>query len=90
MYACSAVHETVYPYPGEKCGFSAAIALSRKILNEGANAVDNYRKFLSGGCSESPIDLLRTAGVDMASPEPISSALRLFNDLIDELDELLS
>lgn len=77
----------VYQYA---TGYSAAIALSRKILNEGANAVDNYRKFLSGGCSESPIDLLRTAGVDMASPEPISSALRLFNDLIDELDELLS
>ena len=77
----------VYQYA---TGYSAAIALSRKILSEGESAVNDYKKFLSGGCSESPIDLLRTAGVDMASSQPISSALRLFNDLIDKLDELLS
>lgn len=77
----------VYQYA---TGYSAAIALSRKILKEGKPAVDNYIKFLSGGCSASPIELLKTAGVDMSSPEPINSALEIFNELIDELDKLLS
>lgn len=52
-------------------GYSAAIALSRRILKEGAPAVKDYLGFLSGGCSQDPIDLLRGAGVDMASPQPI-------------------
>jgi len=71
-------------------GYSAAIALSRKVLDEGEEAVKNYKKFLSGGSSASPIDLLKIAGVDMSSPEPINQALSLFGKLIDELDELLS
>ena len=71
-------------------GFSAAIALSQKILKEGEPAVKDYLDFLSGGCSKDPISLLRGAGVDMASPEPINEALKLFGSLIDELDELLS
>lgn len=70
-------------------GYSAAIALSRKILNEGEEAVKNYKKFLSGGCSKSPIDLLKIAGVDMTSPQPINEALKIFGSLIDELEELL-
>lgn len=76
----------VYQYA---TGYSAAIALSRKILNEGKPAVDNYIKFLSGGCSASPIELLKTAGVDMSSPEPVNSALKMFGELIDELEKLL-
>lgn len=71
-------------------GFSAAIALSQKILKEGEPAVTDYLNFLSGGCSKDPISLLRGAGVDMASPEPINEALKLFGSFIDELDELLS
>ena len=71
-------------------GFSAAIALSQKILKEGEPAVKDYLNFLSSGCSKDPISLLRGAGVDMASPEPINEALKLFGSLIDELDELLS
>ena len=71
-------------------GFSAAIALSQRILKEGEPAVKDYLNFLSGGCSKDPISLLRGAGVDMASPEPINEALQLFGSLIDELDELLS
>lgn len=70
-------------------GFSAAIALSTKILKEGKPAVDAYKKFLSGGCSTDPISLLRIAGVDMDSPEPIESALKLFGELIDEMDSLM-
>ena len=71
-------------------GYAAAIALSRRILKEGAPAVEDYLNFLRGGCSADPITLLRGAGVDMASPQPIAQALELFGQLIDELDELLS
>lgn len=77
----------VYQYA---TGYSAAIALSRKILKEGKPAVDKYIEFLSGGCSASPIELLKTAGVDMSTPKPINDALEIFNELIDELDELMN
>ena len=70
-------------------GYSAAIALSRKILNEGETAVKDYLGFLSGGCSKSPIDLLKGAGVDMTSPEPVNQALDLFGKLLDEMEELM-
>ena len=69
-------------------GYSAAIALSRKILAEGESAVKDYLGFLSGGCSRSPINLLKGAGVDMTSPEPINQALKLFDELLDEMEEL--
>ena len=69
-------------------GYSAAIALSRKILAGGEPAVKDYLNFLSGGCSRSPIDLLKGAGVDMTSPEPINQALKLFDELLDEMEEL--
>ena len=69
-------------------GYSAAIALSRKILSEGETAVRDYMGFLSGGCSKSPIDLLKGAGVDMTSPEPINQALKLFDELLDEMEAL--
>lgn len=77
----------VYQYA---TGYSAAMALSRKILDEGEPAVKNYLKFLSSGSSASPIDLLKIAGVDMTAPDPINSALSVFGELIDELDSLLS
>ena len=70
-------------------GYSAAIALSRRILKEGEPAVKDYIKFLSGGCSKSPIELLRDAGVDMESPEPVAQALQLFGELLDEMEELV-
>lgn len=69
-------------------GYSAAIALSRRILSEGENAVKDYIGFLSGGCSKSPIELLRGAGVDMESPEPVDAALELFGKLLDEMEAL--
>ena len=69
-------------------GYSAAIALSQRILNEGEPAVKDYLGFLSGGCSTDPISLLKIAGVDMSSPEPVNSALKLFGELVDELDKL--
>ena len=70
-------------------GYSAAIALSRRILNEGEPAVRDYLNFLSGGCSKSPIDLLKGAGVDMTSPEPVAQALELFGQLLDEMEALV-
>lgn len=76
----------VYQYA---TGYSAAIALSRRILNEGESAVKDYLNFLSGGCSTDPISLLKGAGVDMTTSKPISEALNLFGDLIKELDSLV-
>ena len=70
-------------------GYSAAIALSRKILAEGEPAVKDYLKFLSGGCSKSPIDLLKGAGVDMTTPAPVEEALQLFGTLLDEMESLM-
>ena len=69
-------------------GYSAAIALSRRILDLGPEAVKDYKGFLCGGCSKSPIDLLKGAGVDMTSPKPISDALQLFDRLLDEMEQL--
>ena len=76
----------VYQYA---TGFSAAIALSQRILKEGAPAVRDYIGFLSGGCSRDPISLLRGAGVDMTSTKPVTDALKLFGELIDEMEELM-
>lgn len=70
-------------------GFSAAVAIANRILEKGAPAVADYKRFLSSGSSTDPISLLKIAGVDMSSPEPINEALKLFGSLIDELDELL-
>ena len=77
----------VYQYA---TGYAAAIALSTRILEEGAEAVADYLRFLSGGCSKTPLDLLRTAGVDMATPAPVQAALTLFDATVDELAALLS
>ena len=70
-------------------GYSAAIALSRRILREGERAVKDYLTFLSGGCSRSPIELLKGAGVDMTGPEPVNQALQLFGQLLDEMEALM-
>ena len=70
-------------------GYSAAIALSRRILKEGETAVADYLRFLSGGCSKSPIDLLKDAGVDMTGPEAVEQALQLFGELLDEMEALM-
>lgn len=76
----------VYQYA---TGFSAAIALSQKILKEGEPAVRDYVGFLSSGCSKDPITLLKGAGVDMTSKFAVENALGLFSKLLDEMEELL-
>lgn len=76
----------VYQYA---TGYAAAIALSRRILKEGQPAVEDYLKFLRGGSSLPPIELLKLAGVDMSTADPINQALTLFDELIGELEALL-
>lgn len=70
-------------------GYSAAIALSQKILNEGEEAVTNYKNFLKSGCSEYPIETLKKAGVDMTTAEPIEQALKVFEGLLDEMESMI-
>jgi oligoendopeptidase F len=75
----------VYKYA---TGYSAAIALSQKILKEGAGAVSKYLDFLKSGDSDYPLNLLRKAGVDMESPAPVQDALKVFEKLLNEMMEL--
>lgn len=76
----------VYKYA---TGISAATALSQKILHEGDEAVAHYLSFLKSGGSDYPIHLLRKAGVDMESPEPVRATLVRFSEMVDELSALL-
>ncbi len=76
----------VYQYA---TGFSAAVALSERILTGGPEAVEAYMGFLKGGCSKDPIDLLADAGVDMRTKEPAEAALKAFGRSLSELEELL-
>lgn len=74
----------VYQYA---TGYSAAIAFSKKILEEGKPAVDRYiENFLSGGGSKDPIDLLKAAGVDMSTPAPVDDALNVFEDYLAQME----
>lgn len=74
----------VYQYA---TGFAAAIALSQRILDLGEEGREDYLGFLRGGSSKPPIDLLRGAGVDMLSPKPVEDALKLFDEMVDEMAE---
>ena len=77
----------VYQYA---TGQSAATALSKQILEEGQPAVDRYiNNFLKAGCSDFPIEVLKAAGVDMESPEPIALACKVFEEKLEELEKLL-
>lgn len=77
----------VYQYA---TGFSAAVALARGILKEGEPAVERYKKFLCGGCSESPLELLKIAGVNLESSKPVQDALDVFGEILDEIEALLA
>jgi oligoendopeptidase F len=77
----------VYQY---STGYSAAVALSNQILSEGQPAVDRYiNKFLKAGCSDTPIEVLKKAGVDMTSASPIEEACKVFEEKLNELEKLL-
>ena len=70
-------------------GFSAAIDLSKKVLEEGDVAVDRYINFLKSGSSDYPINVLKKAGVDMTTEEPVNNAMKIFRELVDEFDKLI-
>ncbi|WP_390621596.1 oligoendopeptidase F [Roseimaritima sediminicola] len=76
----------VYKYA---TGLSAAVALSRRVLDGGQQELADYLRFLSSGCSKDPLDLLKDAGVDMTAPEPVATTLERFADLTQELDRLI-
>ncbi|GGH83992.1 oligoendopeptidase F [Pullulanibacillus pueri] len=76
----------VYQY---STGYSAAAALSQQILNEGEPAVTRYKEFLKAGSSDYPIEVLKRAGVDMTSPDPIKQAFKVFENVLNEMESLL-
>lgn len=76
----------VYQYA---TGFSSAVAIAHNILKEGAPAVERYKKFLSGGCSDAPVELLKIAGVNLETPAPIQSALDVMDSILDEMETLV-
>lgn len=71
-------------------GFSSAVALADKMVNEGEAAVADYKNFLGAGCSDYPIEVLKAAGVDMTTPDPVDNALNVFNALVDEMEKLVN
>ena len=77
-----------YVYQYATC-YAAAQMLSQKILDEGEGFLDKYKQFLSTGSSKYPVDILKDAGVDMTTPEPINRTLTLFSELVDEMERLL-
>jgi oligoendopeptidase F len=76
----------VYKY---STGLSAAIALAERVSQGGSAELNAYLNFLKAGSSKDPLDLLRDAGVDMETPEPVNAALKRFNELVEQLDQLV-
>jgi len=76
----------VYKYA---TGMSSAIAMASAILSDGKPALRRYLRFLEGGCSKYPLDLLKDAGVDLTTPEPVGAALAEFERLVGELEEAM-
>ena len=76
----------VYQYA---TSFSASVAIAKNILSEGAPAVERYKKFLSSGCTKSPVELLKIAGVNMETPKPIEAAMKAFEGILTELENLV-
>ncbi len=76
----------VYKYA---TGFSAAVSLSKQIISEGTAAIGRYMKFLAGGGSDYPLELLKCAGVDLSASKPVIDALDVFGETLDQLEELI-
>lgn len=76
----------VYQYA---TGFSAAVDLAQQILTEGDEAVARYLDFLRSGSSDYPINVLKAAGVDMTTEKPVNNAMKVFKELVDEMDKLI-
>jgi len=76
----------VYKYA---TGISAAVSLSRQILGDGVPAIDRYLEFLKSGGSDYPLELLKKAGVDLTEPKPIEDALKTFEKVLNDLEEII-
>lgn len=76
----------VYKYA---TGFSAATALKKQILEEGQPAVERYLNFLKSGSSDYPLNLLKKAGVDLSTPQPVEDALQYFGELVAQFEALV-
>lgn len=76
----------VYQYA---TGYSAAVSIAHRILNKEEGALENYLKFLTTGCTMDPVSLLRIAGVDMAEKKPIEEALKVFESVLAQMEELI-
>ena len=75
----------VYQYA---TGFSAAMAIARRILAGDTETKEGYFRFLKGGCSRTPVELLKLVGLDMEEPEVVDEAVKVFKDLLDEMEKL--
>ena len=71
-------------------GMSSGIAISEKVAKEGAPARDAYLEMLSGGCSKTPVELLKTAGIDITKPDAMKAAADLLDHLLDQMEEIVS
>jgi len=77
----------VYQYA---TGFAASEVLTKKVKTEGKPAVDKYLNFLKAGSSDYPINILKSAGVDMNSPEPVIAVSAKMNEILDEIESVLA
>ncbi len=77
----------VYQYA---TSYSAALAISDKILKKEPGALDSYMQFLKTGRSAYPVDILKKAGVDMTTPDPVNRTIKLFSNLVDQMEQLLN
>ena len=68
---------------------TSAVAIAHNILEKGAPAVEAYKQFLSGGCTKSPVELLKIAGVNLETPEPIQNALNVLDNILNEMEALV-
>ncbi|MCR5657210.1 MAG: oligoendopeptidase F [Butyrivibrio sp.] len=75
----------VYQYA---TSYAASVAIANRILKEGAPAAEQFKKFLKSGCTQDPVSLLKIAGVDLTTAQPIEDALKVFGDAIAEMEEL--
>lgn len=76
----------VYQYA---TSFAAAVAIAHRILAGEEGMVENYLKFLSSGCTKDPVSILKIAGVDMSTAKPVDEALKVFEEQIDRMYELI-
>ena len=62
--------------------------ISRRILKERAPVVERYKEFLKSGCTDDPVSLLKIAGVDLSTEEPVDAALRVFEEAVEEMEKM--